>query len=339
MSSRRVRKRMQGMSNRLSCFFPHAEPVKTRYLEYRNLICLIAMVMAMISFSFFVKSGQATEVFRVGFTIRAFGGVNENDAMAAVRAWAQAFVTERKIQAITEPAVYRNLSEIEEALSGGSVDAITMTIVEYAKMKSLVADDAVICGVISGSITEEYLLLVNRKSNIRKLSDLKGGMIGILSSQRAALTGIWLDTLLLREGLEPADSFFKRVDTSTKVSNLLIPLFFGKLDAGLVTRRGFDIMVELNPQTGEQLKVLASSEPLVPTAFCFRKNYNSSIRKQILNEIQRWHLSPAGKQSLTIFQTDSLKEEPIGCLDGAMELIAEHQRLLFEESHDALENQ
>jgi len=285
------------------------------------------MILVIICLFPFGASGQPDETFRIGFTSSVFGEVNENDALAAVRAWSQALVRERHISAVPISVVFNNLSEIKAALTGKSVEALNMTLVEYAEVRELVADNAIVFGVISGSITEEYVLLVNRKSNIEKLSDLEGRTIGFLSSVRASLAPVWIDTLLIREGLKPADTFFGKMTTDPKVGNLLLSTFFGKLDACVSTRRGFDIMTELNPQTGQQLRVLAASPPLVPLIFCFRKGYESPVRDQILKEISQWHLSVAGKQSLTIFQTDSLEEQPISCLDNSLNLLGEHKEL------------
>jgi ABC-type phosphate/phosphonate transport system substrate-binding protein len=291
---------------------------------------IIGVIAAMLCFFSFVASGQTNDIFRLGFTHQLFVEVNKNDVMAAARAWAQAFLQEGKIGVIFKPIVLNSLSEIRAALSGGNVEALQMTTAEFAQTRELISDDVILCAVTSGSITEKYLLLVNHKSNIKQLSDLKGRTLGMLSSTRASLAATWLDTLLLREGLEPAATFFGQVDTNPKVRNLLIPLFFGKLDACVATRKAFDTMVELNPQTGKQLEVLESSPPFVPTVFCFRKGYTSPLRNQILGELQRWDISPAGRQSLTIFQTDGLEKQSVSCLDSALELLWEHQRLLGE---------
>ena len=42
---------------------------------------------------------------------------------------------------------------------------------------------------------------------------------------------------------------------------------------------GFKTMSELNPQVGRRLKVLASSAELVPTGFCFRRDYVDQLSK------------------------------------------------------------
>lgn len=271
--------------------------------------------------------GQSSEICRVGFTYRAFGELNENDAMAAVKAWTQAFMAERKIPATLEPSVYRNLSDMKTALTEKAVEALNMTTDEFSQLRGLLAEDVIVYGVASDSIDEEYVLLVNRNSMIEKLVDLKGGNLGLLSSIRASLAETWLDTILLREGLAPARDFFGRIDTDPKVDNLLIPLFFEKLDACVITRSGFDLMVELNPQTGQRLEVLSTSPPLVPTVFCFRNGWNPPVREKMVEAIQRWHLSPAGRQSLMLFQIDSLKAQSIQGLDSALDLIDEHRKL------------
>jgi len=292
-------------------------------------ICIYGgMAAAMLFFFAAAVSGQAIDSFRLGFSKQLFKGVNENDAMAVTQAWADAFTRERKVEVRPAAFILSGLSEIKTALFEESVDAITMTTFEYAQIRELLADDVVLCGVISDSIWEEYILLVNRKSNIKKLSDLKGRTLGMLSTARASLAETWLDTLLLREGLGPVTGFFDRVDEDLKPRNLLLSLFFGKLDACVVTRRGFEIMVELNPQTGKQLDILEISQPMVPTSLWFRKGYTSPIRNRMLSEILSWHLTPTGKQSLTIFQTDNLEKQPITCLDSALALISEHQRLV-----------
>ena len=86
-------------------------------------------------------------------------------------------------------------------------------------------------------------------------------------------------------------------------------------------------MVELNPQTGQQLKTLALSPAVVPFMFCFRTDYTSPIRTQVVAEIAKWHTTPAGRQILTIFQCDRLEERPFTCLDSALELLNPHRHL------------
>lgn len=272
--------------------------------------------------------GQTGEVFRMGFTQKLFLDVNPNDVGAVSRVLVQTFLKEGKIDTYSEPIVFESISEIRDALSGRKVEALELTASEFAQVRDLIADDIILCGVRSDSITEEYLLIVNKSSNIEALKDLKGRSIGMLSSVLASLAGDWLDTLLLRDGLERSSGFFGQIVADPKAGNLLIPLFFGKLDACVVTRKVFDTMVELNPQTGKKLKILDASPPVVPVVFCFRKSYTSPLREQVIDWATRTHLSSAGMQSLMVFQLDRMEQQPISRLDSALKLLSEYQKLL-----------
>lgn len=302
-------------------------------------VAIIAMIGTVICCFPPGVCGQSDDLLRIGFTRQMFIGINENDVLAVAHVWATVLFQEGKIGYVSRPIVFDNLSEISAALSAGNIDVIGITTGEFAHVRKLIDEDAILCSVTSGSIMEEYLLLVNRKSNIKKLSGLKGRALGMLTSIRALPAETWLDTLLLQEGMEPAAGFFGQIDTDSKAGNLLIPLFFGKLDACVVTRKAFDTMVELNPQTGKQLEILEISPPVVPTILCFRKDFTSPIRNQVEDRLLSWQHSPAGRQSLAIFQVDSIEKHSDSCLDSALELLSERQRLLDENSTVFSENQ
>ena len=136
-----------------------------------------------------------------------------------------------------------------------------------------------------------------------------------------------MDVELLRAGLPASERFFKRMLPESKVSETLLPIFFGKEDGCLVTRKGFNIMAELNPQISNQLKILAASSKYIPNLLAFNKKYQSKMKDVISERIESWVQTPAGRQILTIFQTEALVPKPFDTLGPTMELITEHQSL------------
>jgi len=107
----------------------------------------------------------------------------------------------------------------------------------------------------------------------------------------------------------------------------VLPVFFHQADACLLTRAGFQTMNELNPQVGQQLKVLAASAALVPIVFCFRGNYASPDRDKLMDSIDRISETPAGRQTLMLFQSERLVKSPVAALDSACELLDVHRQL------------
>jgi hypothetical protein len=108
---------------------------------------------------------------------------------------------------------------------------------------------------------------------------------------------------------------------------VVLPVFFRQSDACVVTRSGFETMVELNPQLGRQLKILARSPEVVPAVFCFRADYAAGFKEDLFAGVRDLHKSAAGQQVLTVFQSDKIEDQPMSCLDSALELLATHQKL------------
>jgi phosphonate transport system substrate-binding protein len=133
---------------------------------------------------------------------------------------------------------------------------------------------------------------------------------------------------LLKAGLGQTAQFCSRTIQGVKLSQTVLPVFFRQFDACVVTRRGFQVMSELNPQVGQQLKILASSPSMVPVAFLFRADYSDPAKDRIIKEIQGVHSTIAGQQVLTLFQCESLKVLSVAALDSSLELLATHARLM-----------
>lgn len=279
---------------------------------------LMAVLMAV--------AGESTPAFRVGFSYATLGEVNENDASAAIRVWAQTLAQERGIHADPQPRILRSVEEITAGLTNKLIDAVSLTTEEYAAVRGSVPLQHHVVALRGNSITEEYVLLVHREGGIERVKDLRGRKFGLLQSSRASLAPAWLETLLAREALGPPPSFFGQVVPASKISKVVLPVFFQQLDGCVVTRNGLELMIELNPQVGERLKILATSPPVVPVVFCFRADFSPALQAKLLEETGRWHASAAGLQILNLFQCDRLEDRPPSCLDSALELLAERQR-------------
>lgn len=272
-------------------------------------------------------NGEEPPPFRIGFSTSTFSEVNHNDASAAVKVWARSPASERHIAADPQPRILQNLGAIAEALTNRLVDAVNLTTQEYFLLREQVVLEDLVIQIKAGRDTEEYLLLVHNDAGIRSLADLKGHTLTLLKSPRTSLAHAWLDCFLVEQGHPRSEEFFSSSTEMPGLTKVVLSVFFRKTDACLVTRNGFDTMIELNPQTGRQLKVLAVSPPLIPNLFGFRGDYVSPIRTEILGEIARWHASPSGKQILNLFQCDRLEERPKSVLEPTLELIARHSRI------------
>lgn len=273
------------------------------------------------------SAGSATLVFRIGFSSNMVTNVNQNDVEAAMKVWIQELTSEYGGTPIeTRPRAFDGLQAIAHAVRTKLVDAIALTTPEYWRLRGELQSRIIVTAAYDGSAKQRYVLLVRRRGPIERMRDLRGHSVTLWQDPRMSLASTWLDVLLHKDGLGCVAKFC-RVKRDTKLSQVVLPVFFHRIDACVVTRQGFETMSELNPQLGRQLRVLASSPALVPGGLFFRGDYTGPMKKRILHETSRVHTSPAGQQILTLFQCDNLSVQPVSCLEPAFKLLETESRL------------
>lgn len=87
---------------------------------------------------------------------------------------------------------------------------------------------------------------------------------------------------------------------------MVLPVYFGQSDLCLVTKKGFDTTVELNPQVGRRLTVIAHSPILISEVTCFQRTFTGSYRNETVSAYLEAHLHPEGQQTLTLFQVEQV---------------------------------
>ena len=270
----------------------------------------------------------ANRPFHAAFSSMILKQFNESDAKAAIKVWVEAFVREGAFQADSTAKVYDSAGDLAAAIQRQDVDGVTMQVKEFFEIKDQVKFDRYIFNTHNSSFKDEYVLLVHRDSPFVRIEDLQGRPLNILQLPQMAMADSWLDVFLMEKGLKPMKEFFGRMNEATKLTQTVLPVFFRQADACLVTRQGFETMGELNPQVSKQLRVLASSPPLVATGFFMRTGYPKAEQDKLVNTIVRIHTGVAGQQVLTVFQTERLQEEPASFMDGTLALLERHRQLL-----------
>ena len=266
------------------------------------------------------------ETPRLGFSNSMFAGVNENDAKASIKALATTMLRDRGLPADPEPLLFNGTAAVATAVRAGTADAVGLTSEEYWVLAREVRFDRFVMAVKNDDPTERYLLLLNRASGVSGLTGLRGKHLSVFLNPRMSLDRVWLEVLLAQAGLPMIAGHFGGAIDQARLSKAVLDVFFRQADACLVTRRGFATLVELNPQVGTQLVVLASSLPLVPALFAFRAGFLPSLKERSVHEMGLVHTSTAGQQARLIFQVGQVSKRPAADLDSALALLAGYTR-------------
>lgn len=304
-----------------------ANPARRNRARLIVAVCALALVAFRLAPALRADPAGDPAALRFGFSSLVFGEVNENDARASLKVWSKTLGAERGVPVNPAVQILTDLRDIRNALQRQEVDAVTITTEEFWILRRSVPLGPIILGRPNGEVTEEYLLLVHRDHPAARLADLRGQRVAFLTTSRASLAPVWIETLLLEENLGLAENFWGTVARSAKLSRVILPVFFRQVDACVVTRAGFRTMTELNPQVGLQLKILAQSPPLVPDLFCFRSDLVSPHRDALMEGAARIAETPAGRQTLMLFQSELIAVRPLSDLDSALTLLDRHALL------------
>lgn len=267
---------------------------------------------------------------KVRFSRSLFEEVNENDALAAMKAWGIALAYNKNMPVKAEPSIFEGIEDLRKALHEQTIDIVTTSILEYEALQKELSSDEIFISLKGEEASEEYLLIAHRNGPIKNLQDLAGRHVLLQQNVHLYLAPLWLDTLLVRKGLKPVESFADTVVRKNALSDVLLPVFFQQADACVVNRRGLETMVELNPQLGRQLVVVESSSKLVPAVFALRRGYSPPYKEALLDGFRKLHESADGRQVLLIFKSNKLAETSKDFLEPSLELITAYRQLAGE---------
>jgi phosphonate transport system substrate-binding protein len=264
---------------------------------------------------------------RVAIGPGTWGGVNRNDASAAISVWAKAIMQQRGSSLNVQIRMFDTPEALGDALKRGEVDGVSMLTDQFLTLDPKLLSDTVYLVTKDHAATENYVLLTDRDTGLETVPGLAGRKLLVLDNARTALALPWLETELARGSLGPAKDFFRAITKIENPSKAVLQVFFHQADACLVTSNVFELACELNPQLHQKLRVLAISPAVVPGLFCFRSGYTPGIRDQMESAMMTLNQTPSGLQVLTVFQSDGMVKQPLASLDSTRQLLAEYQRV------------
>ena len=246
-------------------------------------------------------SPQEAPTVTMAFTASVFSWVNRDDAQIAMQLWTAelASILQEKYRGIA--VIYDDAEEALQSVVDGKTDLITLPTIDYLTHGEGLGLEPVLVGVYSdGSITERYVLVVRDDSGAAGLVDLGGQDLLLGATSVPRICQLWLDVLLMRGGLPTSQSHL-RLQYVDRASQAVLPVLFGQHEAAVVTERAFQTMVELNPQIGAEMRVVARSPEVVAGLTWISPSCAGEVRELVLAASQTMHEKVAGRQILSLF--------------------------------------
>lgn len=270
------------------------------------------------------KSQSSLATLRFGLCESLAADVNISDARAAMLVWLKRIGTDLRLNLMYPPQVFEAFPRIAAQLRQGSLDAAALTIFEYRQVAEWLHPNEFIVAARQGE--SGYVVLAQADSEVSSLAQLRGRRLVLTNNLSCSLAPAWLSNLLQGEGWETADRHFLSVKKVPKSSQAILPVFFGQAEACLVTNHSFLTMGELNPQVPRRLRVIASSPPVVTVVYGFHRALSPQTIGQTRQALAAVPGSAAGRQVLTMFQSDRLEMVGAGRLASSLAILDEAER-------------
>lgn len=255
------------------------------------------------------KSGSNPEQgkkFRILFSLGSFHSAKPQDAKAISQIFRNHIKESEQRMEDLEIIVVEDSDEILRQAKTG-FDLIIMTSKEYYDLKKTLPLEPTIINQTGGIVGYKYYLLVHKNENIKEVGQLKGSTINILGRAGQNASVLWINKLLKDKKLPNKEKFFKEINYDFKVTNIILPVFFNKVRAALVTEHGYKLVSELNPQISRDMHILVESDPIALGLGCMNALEKDPARKKFLtNVLLNLHKTNYGKQIFDFFGTDQI---------------------------------
>jgi len=269
-----------------------------------------------------VESGSR---FRMGVYYPSIKNVaNRVDFEVAINFWLQELKQSVHFQSASA-RLFDNISDMRMAFDNGELDFILAPPLSLAKHfnRGKLADGFV--GIAMDGKDYGTVLLVRDDKRIANVKDLAGKRL--LMPEHDELAEMFLDTLTIKSTQHHYQKVFSSIHSKDKISSIVLALFFNQADAGVTFNEIFQLMVDLNPQIKNSVKILASFPTKSPNYGYFSNDYPKAVRDDIADIITGLNKQVRAQQILNDLRMASLIKCPVEALEPFDKLIREHQSL------------
>ena len=235
---------------------------------------------------------------RTGFPAYAFAGMDANDSETASSFYLKKMSED--LGMVYSSRIYQDRAELFRDMVAGKLDFVLLCSADLLRTGGPETFTPILAPMRGQEIGESFQLLVHRESGIKTLADLRGRTLLSFVGSDSVLEDAWLNRELAAASLPPAKNLFRAIDYPQAVSKTVLPVFFRKADACIISQSLVDVIAQLNPQVRDRLVPLIQSEVLLTCAMCLRSDYPAEGRRKLVESAVTMGNTVQGRQLMTL---------------------------------------
>lgn len=264
---------------------------------------------------------QTVDNYNIGFFHYAFGGVPENDALAAFKSWVRVIGQESGLTLHSASKIFHDRASALDAAHARQIDILILSSIDYLAIAPKLPRGVLMAPAQDSGPGEEYLLICHREAAGQTLADFRGRSLVLQDNARALQANLWLEFTTQQAGLPRPTSFFSQIISAAKPAKVLLPVYFKQADLCLITATAYRTLCELNPQLDKQVRILSRSPRLTSTVIWLSLPEGSALHAAAHAAIANLHQTTSGRQTMILFQFSRVDDCPDSALDSTRELL------------------
>jgi phosphonate transport system substrate-binding protein len=303
-----------------------------KYLNFcksKFLILIAVVFLLMTNIISQKKSGtENNEAWGVAFLRTMFLNADYNDAKAAIKVYVQNLQDQLLTGFSMKPVYFENTDDLLKNYSKENLAVISLSSIDYLAYKSRLSLYPILVNSGQSDPLENYLIVIRKDENINNIAALADKKIGMPPKANDPIPVMWMDVLIESGKTAKREKSFNNIITDKTESQLILSLFFGQLDACLVSKTSFETMVEINPQIGRQLTILNSSPGYLRVVSSFTMKFKNSIySNELLKHLTTLDNYAAGRQLFALTKTAKIIPYKDEYLNNVRDLISTYNKL------------
>lgn len=263
-------------------------------MSLRRLACLLLAALL-------TQPVWAEESVRLGFLYSVRREMSRTDVRASFDLWVQELAASFQIP--VKVTYYDDIEQMKQDFRQGRINGVTaeaMALTRNFRLDELAEGYSV---AMPGGWNIQ--LLTAKGAGIHGPQDLAGKRVALIEDD--PVMEQYLETLCLRHHARPCQEVLGEIQRLPNNNQALMRLFFGKADAALLYRYGYELAREMNPQVARKVAGVVAELPLKGLYYAFYSaKVDKAFRQRTLRVIPTLHQYPRGRQLLDVFKMDHL---------------------------------
>jgi phosphonate transport system substrate-binding protein len=221
--------------------------------------------------------------------------------------------------------LFDDILDMRDAMERGELDFVLAPPFLLAKYfnRSKLTDGFV--GTALDGTDYGTVIVVRTESGILEHQNLTGKRL--ILPEHDELAEIFLDTIAIQSHKKHYRQVFTSLQSREKQSAIVLALFFNQADVGVVNKESYQLMIELNPQIKDRVKVFSTFPTKSPNYGYFSSAYPKDLSDRIIRKVNDLNNTARSQHILNDLRMNKLVSCPVGDLLIFDDLIRHHQSL------------